>query len=161
MLYLLRMILVQRLEMSKACCVEGFLLMADLEQRGRGYIMRIVYFHARMNLPNFYGLLSIMPKVKLVDSKCIEKVVLYCLLRCLLPTRRIIPARKRLFRTWVSTCAYHGIIFLHVICWALCEFGMWCYLHDLKIATKENHWLDQSLLSQFVVSRKRVGLGRF
>lgn len=45
-------------------------------------------------------------------------------------TRRIVPARKRLFRTWVSTCAYHGIIFLHVICLApwlthqcQCEFG--------------------------------------
>ena len=123
--------------------------------------MRIVCFHARMNLPKFacYRLLSTMPKVKLVDSKCIEKGVLYCLLRCLLPTRRIIPARKRLFRTWVSTWAYHGIIFLHVICWAPCEFGMWCHLHDLKIATKANHWLDQFLLSQFgVVSRKRVGL---
>ena len=41
--YLLRMILVQRLEMSKACCVEGFLLMADLEERGRGYLCIFVY----------------------------------------------------------------------------------------------------------------------
>ena len=34
------------------------------------------------------------------------------------------------------------------------EFGMWCYLHDLKIATKENHSLDQFLLSQFVVQEE-------
>lgn len=49
--------------------------------------MCIVYFHARMNLPKFvcYRLLSIMPKVKLVDSKYIKKVYcMYCLLRCLL-----------------------------------------------------------------------------
>lgn len=71
--------------MSKAFCVEGFLLMADLEERGRGY-MCIVYFHARMNLPKFacYRLLGTMPKVKLVDSGCIKHGVLYFLLRCLL-----------------------------------------------------------------------------